>query len=1289
MSRILIKVRGDGSAIKGIGQAFGAASVRTKQILKLDAEPAGPGIAASQGAVWLAVDGMAGAENPWDQAHEVLAGQSRLSASTRRTIVAIEPDPIQQWVVEPYHPGTERPMGMQKSIDGSRQDDSGGQALGPRPAWHLDEDFSQLKKARALVGDRQSKVCIAHLDTGYDPEHVTLPRNLARDRQANFLEGENPKEAMDPPPSDIGFNNHGHGAGTLSILAGAQIDGAKSGIAGFNDDLGGAPHARIIPIRIADSVVRFTNGTIVQGIEHALAHGAHVLSMSMGGVGSNALVDAINKAYEHGLVMVTAAGNNYSGVPSPKTTVFPARFKRVLAACGVMADGRAYAGLALATMQGNYGPHAKMDTALGAFTPNVPWARHGSRDLVRLDGAGTSAATPQIAAAAALWIAQHWDAVMAYPAPWMRVEAVRRALFDSAGQVTARMGKDETRQKIGRGTLRAADALAILPMSKADLVKLAPAEPSWSWLNLLFGEGGVSIAQQGAEGRLRQSMLKLELTQMAHTAARDRWSFPVPERDDEQISATDRNRYLEAALDLGRPSKPLRETLEKALSRKTSATVPDGASGPPRAGGAASVATAGGDAPPPSSGKQDVSKLASRMRQAEPPRRRLRVYALDPSLAKQLDTVAINETTLVVPWDDKPNTDDDLLPGPVGEYIEVVDIDPASDKVYEPVDLNDKQLLAQNGLVPSEGDPKFHQQMVYAVAMRTIGAFEEALGRRALWSRHLATLPDGRSQQVFVPRLRIYPHALRKANAYYSPAKKALLFGYFRAESRETDATAPGTVVFTCLSSDIIAHETAHALLDGLHRGYQEASNPDVPSFHEAFADIVALFQHFAIPELVNYSIGKSRANLATADLLGGLAQQFGEGTNIGGALRNYVSAETDRLRYSDNLEIHARGAILVRAIYDAFIAIVGSRTADLLRISTGGSGVLPDGALHPDLVNRLTSETCKTARHFLRICVRALDYCPPVDITFGDYLRAMITADVDAMPEDPYGYRTAIMQNFRRRGIIPHDVLTMSVEALTWNVAATNGNAPGEDPGEPGWLSDFLAVTDFGLDRRSSRFEMFLREEANRWRLWRAMRRHFRSLSGDPKAAARAMADFGLLPDIPRYNEDGTLHQPLPGRGLKPGDTTFEVRSVRTARRSLPDGPFRTDIVVVIQQRKWEPLDPAAPEAGGFWHRGGATLIIQQHKAFERPRYPHNGEQSEDGDDSLEERVTPQLSGFKGRIRYAVTKNMSSKRRLEKARDNIGVAGSHGSLRELYFGRTSAEPFAMIHSDAQDDHHE
>ena len=123
--------------------------------------------------------------------------------------------------------------------------------------------------------------------------------------------------------------------------------------------------------------------------------------------------------------------------------------------------------------------------------------------------------------------------------------------------------------------------------------------------------------------------------------------------------------------------------------------------------------------------------------------------------------------------------------GPADSYLEVVDYDPASQAFYAPVYLNEPKLLAQDGLPPSEGNPQFHQQMVYAVARKTIEHFEQALGRRALWSSR-RTLINGRYEEEYVERLRIYPHALREANAYYSSAKKALLFGYFPAMSTKS-----------------------------------------------------------------------------------------------------------------------------------------------------------------------------------------------------------------------------------------------------------------------------------------------------------------------------------------------------------------------------------------------------------------------------------------------------------------------------------------------------------------------
>lgn len=95
----------------------------------------------------------------------------------------------------------------------------------------------------------------------------------------------------------------------------------------------------------------------------------------------------------------------------------------------------------------------------------------------------------------------------------------------------------------------------------------------------------------------------------------------------------------------------------------------------------------------------------------DPVQRKLRIFALDPSVAARTETAGIGEITIPIPWEKN------LLPGPVGEYIEVVDADPASGFFYKPVDLNDGPILAQNGLAPSEVNPQFHQQMVYAVGM--------------------------------------------------------------------------------------------------------------------------------------------------------------------------------------------------------------------------------------------------------------------------------------------------------------------------------------------------------------------------------------------------------------------------------------------------------------------------------------------------------------------------------------------------------------------------------------------
>lgn len=427
----------------------------------------------------------------------------------------------------------------------------------------------------------------------------------------------------------------------------------------------------------------------------------------------------------------------------------------------------------------------------------------------------------------------------------------------------------------------------------------------------------------------------------------------------------------------------------------------------------------------------------------------LRGYAIDPSLSTALRTMQVNELTYKVDWEELDSRNDKSGASyPAGEYLEIVDYDPATGRFYEPVNLDHRHLLAQDGYAPSVSNPQFHQQFVYAVMMTTIKNFEKALGRKILWAENILRPAEKADKEKraevqfeFVRRLRVYPHALRQANAFYDPNRKALLFGYFTASAANPQLQLSGATVFTCLSHDIIAHETTHAILDGVHRRYIDATHPDTRAFHEAFADIVALFQHFSFPEVLRHQIAETRGDLKRQNLLGQLAQQFGQAIGGYGSLRdaigeydsdgNWKPHVPDPNGYETVMESHDRGALFVAAIFEAFLNVYQLRVNKLMRIASGGTGLLAVGELHPDLVDEMARTAARTAGDVLRICIRALDYCPPLDLTFGDYLRAIITADFDLVADDTYGYRVAFVEAFQRRGISAYGIKSMAVEDL------------------------------------------------------------------------------------------------------------------------------------------------------------------------------------------------------------------------------------------------------------------
>jgi hypothetical protein len=1048
-------------------------------------------------------------------------------------------------------------------------------------AWHL--KLSQLKDAREQVGTNPARVRIGILDTGFDFKHQARPQNLLLKLQRNFVDdGQPATDASDPYDRGL-FKNPGHGTGTIGLLAGRLLENMAQPEQN-GDYLGGAPLAEILPVRVATGVVLLFTSAFASGLDYLIAPNGNsadrvdVLSMSMGGVASKAWADVVNRAYDAGIVMVTAAGNN---LPlTPQSIVYPARFRRVIAACGVMANGKPYIrdNVPFGKMAGNYGPNSKMDTAIAAYTPNTSWAEINCESIVDMNGSGTSSATPQCAAAAALWLQKHKPEMNGWSQQEI-VEATRKALFDSADSHST-----DSHKYFGRGILQASKALAVAPQRG---LPATPPDTAWfPFWKVVIGQG-IAAALPDAQ----QEMLGVEVAQLFHVdpnLADVAKSMPDPDVTREPTAE-----FFDAVLGSPYASKALKAALKERF---------------------AVAAVPGVDLGKPSGPERPKNQVVET---PKPKYRRLRAYATDPSLSQELETVESNEIIVPVIWER-------LKPGPVGEYLEVIDHDPATGCYYAPVNLEDPNIIANDGLDANPGDPRFHQQMVYAVAMRTIKNFEVALGRKVLWSPLMP--PGSFVDDHYIQHLRIYPHAFRDQNAYYNPEKKALLFGYFPVQECKPGELYPDGITFTCLSHDIVAHETTHALLDGMHRNLTAEGSVDDLAFHEAFADIVALFQHFSLPDVLKTEISRTRGDLKIANQLAEIGQEFGRAIGMHGALRSAIGKDPDPSLIATTTEPHDRGSLLVAAIFGAFIDIYMRRTGDLFRIATGGTGILNNGAIHPDLGSRLADEARKAAQHVLTMCIRALDFGPPIDLNFGDYLRAIITADYEVSPEDNYGYRVAFVESFRNWGIYPSSMQTLSPETLRWRGLQFDKSQA--------VLSDVLPTARQFTDqvRYLELDSSYPREMSLRERMFRHSRKWREVLHDKLKdRIQRASAD-----------ERAMLGADL-GLDFSTGREHFELHSLRMAEKIGPDNDVQCHLLLQLLQHR----DEAAGGGNTFRFSGGTTLVVDEKSL---------------------------------RVKYSILRSIGSKSRLDSAK----AAFAASSLRQIYFTGTpftgTGERFAILH---------
>jgi len=159
-------------------------------------------------------------------------------------------------------------------------------------------------------------VVVAVVDSGARLDHPDL--------QGIFLPGydftENDSDPTDNPRS--GKQSHGtHVTGTIAAVTDNSL-----GVAGMT--WGQFPS--IIPVKVFDNNGSTTESIIAQGIVYAVEHGARIINMSFAGPDTPVVKAAINYAFEHGVLMIAAAGNYNTSNP-----YYPASYEEVISVSAV------------------------------------------------------------------------------------------------------------------------------------------------------------------------------------------------------------------------------------------------------------------------------------------------------------------------------------------------------------------------------------------------------------------------------------------------------------------------------------------------------------------------------------------------------------------------------------------------------------------------------------------------------------------------------------------------------------------------------------------------------------------------------------------------------------------------------------------------------------------------------------------------------------------------------------------------------------------------------------------
>ena len=301
--------------------------------------------------------------------------------------------------------------------------------------------------------------------------------------------------------------------------------------------------------------------------------------------------------------------------------------------------------------------------------------------------------------------------------------------------------------------------------------------------------------------------------------------------------------------------------------------------------------------------------------------------------------------------------------------------------------------------------PEFDAVHAFAVVRGTLTMYQRALAAGGA----PATVPWQWNTPTVADPIQVFPRHSNMQNAFYSRTGRLLAFGFF---------PKAGATIFTCRSLDIVAHETGHAVLDGLKPNWLLSGNPpQTGALHEAFGDLTAIFFTLSQLDQVEAVIAQTKANLHNKTFLADLAEEFGLALGQPMGLRN---ADNDLKLGQVGNEVHALSQVFTGAMYDIVADIFAFERRPLMR----------DDAVTLHSVGQ----------YVMSLLIRAIQAAPASAATFADIANQMLLiANADGKPVE---YRNFIRNRFVIREVVVSPTPLTEDHHLTHALKATAHSA-------------------------------------------------------------------------------------------------------------------------------------------------------------------------------------------------------------------------------------------------------